>query len=69
MRLSCLVLSRKFDTRPNVRSPKKTIATQNPVGRIDTPEEIASAVLWLSSPGAAFTTGQDIIVDGGYTAQ
>ena len=48
---------------------KKTIATQNPVGRIGRPEEIASAVLWLSSPGAAFTTGQDIIVDGGYTAQ
>jgi NAD(P)-dependent dehydrogenase (short-subunit alcohol dehydrogenase family) len=48
---------------------KKTIATQNPVGRIGTPEEIASAVLWLSSPGAAFTTGQDIIVDGGYTAR
>ena len=48
---------------------KKTIATQNPLGRIGTPEEIASAVLWLSSPGAAFTTGQDITVDGGYTAQ
>ena len=43
---------------------KKTLATQNPIGRIDTPEEIASAVLWLSSPGAAFTTGQDIIGDG-----
>ena len=38
-------------------------------GRIGTPEEIASAVLWLSSPGAMFITGQDIIVDGGYTAQ
>src|SRR6516225_12060382 len=48
---------------------KKTIATQTPVGRIGTPEEIASAVLWLSSPGAMFITGQDIIVDGGYTAQ
>jgi NAD(P)-dependent dehydrogenase (short-subunit alcohol dehydrogenase family) len=48
---------------------KKTLATQNPIGRIGTPEEIASAVLWLSSPGAAFTTGQDIIVDGGYTAR
>ena len=48
---------------------KKTLATQNPIGRIGTPEEIASAVLWLSSPGAGFTTGQDIIVDGGYTAR
>jgi len=48
---------------------KKTIATQTLVGRVGTPEEIASAVLWLSSPGAAFITGQDVIVDGGYTAQ
>ena len=48
---------------------KRTMAAQNPVGRIGTPEEIASAVLWLSSPGAAFTTGQDIIVDRGYTAR
>ena len=38
------------------------MAAQNPVGRIGKPEEIASAVLWLHSPGAAFTTGQDIIV-------
>ena len=48
---------------------KKTISTQTPVGRIGSPEEIASAVLWLSSPGAAFITGKDITVDGGYTAQ
>ena len=48
---------------------KTTMVTKTPVGRIGTPEEIASAVLWLSSPGAAFTTGQDIIVDGGFGAQ
>jgi NAD(P)-dependent dehydrogenase (short-subunit alcohol dehydrogenase family) len=48
---------------------KKTMVTRTPVGHIGTPEEIASAVLWLSSPGAAFTTGQDIIVDGGFAAQ
>jgi NAD(P)-dependent dehydrogenase (short-subunit alcohol dehydrogenase family) len=44
-----------------------TIASQTPIGRIGVPEEITSAV--FSSPAAAFATGQDIIVDGGYTAQ
>lgn len=41
----------------------------HPVGRVGKPEEIASAVLWLCSPGAAFVTGQSITIDGGFTAQ
>ena len=48
---------------------KKAIEAQNPTGRVGMPEEIAGAVLWLCSPDAAFTTGQDIIIDGGFTAQ
>jgi 3-oxoacyl-[acyl-carrier protein] reductase len=36
-----------------------------PVGRTGTPEEIAGAVAWLASPGAAYTTGQCIVIDGG----
>ncbi|KAA0212298.1 MAG: SDR family oxidoreductase [Leptolyngbya sp. PLA3] len=40
-----------------------------PLGRMGTPEEIASAVLWLCSPGAAFMIGQIVAPDGGYTAR
>lgn len=40
-----------------------------PMGRIGTPDEVVSCVLWLCSQGAAFVTGQGIAVDGGYTIQ
>jgi NAD(P)-dependent dehydrogenase (short-subunit alcohol dehydrogenase family) len=40
-----------------------------PVGRLGRPEEIASAVLWLCSPGAGFVIGQYITADGGLTTQ
>lgn len=43
--------------------------TTLPMGRIGTPEEVVSAVLWLSSDASSFVTGQTIVVDGGYTAQ
>jgi 3-oxoacyl-[acyl-carrier protein] reductase len=36
-----------------------------PLGRSATPEEVASAIAWLATPGAAYVTGQCIVVDGG----
>ena len=39
-----------------------------PSGRFATPEEIAAAVVYLASPGAASVTGHTLPVDGGLTA-
>ena len=38
-----------------------------PLGRLGTPDEVASAVLYLASDDAAFITGQALSVDGGVT--
>jgi len=40
---------------------------QVPIGRAGRPEEIASAVLWLCSPGASYVVGHALTVDGGMT--
>jgi NAD(P)-dependent dehydrogenase (short-subunit alcohol dehydrogenase family) len=40
---------------------------EEPIGRLGRPEEIASAVLWLASPGASFALGHALVVDGGHT--
>jgi NAD(P)-dependent dehydrogenase (short-subunit alcohol dehydrogenase family) len=41
------------------------LASNNPMGRLVTPEEVADAVLWLVSPAAAAINGQAIVVAGG----
>jgi 3-oxoacyl-[acyl-carrier protein] reductase len=42
----------------------QTMIKRNPTGRMATPEEIASATVFLSSPLSAFTTGINMLVDG-----
>ncbi|MCA9060189.1 MAG: SDR family oxidoreductase [Planctomycetaceae bacterium] len=44
------------------------LANRHPLGRIGQPQEIAAAVLWLSSSDASFVTATDLQVDGGLGA-
>jgi NAD(P)-dependent dehydrogenase (short-subunit alcohol dehydrogenase family) len=43
----------------------EALAQAPPIGRAGKPEEIASVVLWLCSPGASYVVGHALAVDGG----
>ncbi|MDB5149514.1 MAG: family oxidoreductase [Mucilaginibacter sp.] len=47
---------------------QKTWARITPMGRAATVEDVANAVLFLVSPDARHITGQNLVVDGGWTA-
>ena len=48
---------------------EQAVAAAEPMGRVGTPEEVAEAVLWLSSDASSFVTGHALAVDGGWVAQ
>ena len=43
------------------------VIDQEPIGRMGSPDEIADAVLWLSSDASSFVVGHALVVDGGQT--
>ena len=52
-------------TGRTVEAARAELAKGNPQGRLVRPDEVADAVLWLASPGAASINGQAIAVAGG----
>lgn len=54
-------------TQDEVAALKKLYAEWSPMGRIGRAEEIAAAALFLASEESSFSTGIDLVADGGQT--
>jgi NAD(P)-dependent dehydrogenase (short-subunit alcohol dehydrogenase family) len=57
-------MTAKYADDPAIR---EMVNAKTPMARWAEPEEIASAILFLSSTAASFVTGHTLVVDGGYS--
>ena len=60
-------LIEQFMGVPDTPENRAKIVAGIPLGRLSTPQDIASAALWLASDSAQFITGIELPVDGGRT--
>ena len=54
---------------PSAEAAHAMLVQRHPIGRLGTADDIARAIIFLASDDAAFITGSELVVDGGYTAQ
>lgn len=56
-----------IDTAPDPQAAYETVRARYALQRIAAPQEIAAAILWLTSAESSYVTGTAIAVDGGRT--
>jgi NAD(P)-dependent dehydrogenase (short-subunit alcohol dehydrogenase family) len=61
-------VSARLKEYPDPEAAYREMTASQPVGRMGKPEEIAAAVVYLSSDEATFITGSALIIDGGWSA-
>jgi len=63
--ITCNAILPGWIATDSISESEKSQGLSVPMGRGGRADEIASAITWLSTPGASYITGQTIIVDGG----
>ena len=53
------------DRYPDDEKTNKMLASQVPLGRIGTPEDMGNLALFLASEESEYIVGQEILADGG----
>lgn len=61
------IINGQFKTAKEAEDAKALYASITPLGRLGRPEEMANAVIFLASDESSFSTGTDLIADGGLT--
>jgi len=62
------MLRRSFNRAADPSVPREASRKRHPLGRFGRAEEVAEAALYLASDAASFTTGSELLVDGGWLA-
>ena len=62
------LLDRSFARSPDPEAARRRSLSRHPLGRFGRPEDIAAAAVYLGSDEAAFVTGTELRVDGGWVS-